>query len=417
MILVYLLQKPRLKIEINADDKPNYNFNGKFVHLRVINKSKGILGGGTASFCRATLKVKNRGETSVFTPKWATKRDPIRQDTTIVVGTKIETRTTVDFVSLEEAKEEIIPPGESKLLDIALKNEGDTECYIHEPENMLPKYLTDRRRKPENKLIQGKYDCEATIDCSNFRQRRPFRFELDNDGSKSMNGLNLRLNKKSASNGKGIEKRKIWDRLMWGTATSNVLLAVLFLSVGLVGRPSHYFGKWAEIVCAVGLAIGVVTSLTFRKRVYNIFFREKDDKFSRISALLVTTAIMVNVTAISVQIDNLLVGISGFEYQVPVLERLATVVVFAILLSTASTFFLLPTKLFSQVGNSTPRGAHLLRILSMTVMVITILTLLLYAVRILTPIVTDLTIFSLFLSVIITSGAIGKEIHSLAEQE
>jgi hypothetical protein len=68
-----------------------------------------------------------------------------------------------------------------------MKIDKETSCYIHVPESFMPRY--PKRRNPESEYSQGKFYCEATIECSNTKSNM-LKFYLLNDGQK-MDGLTL----------------------------------------------------------------------------------------------------------------------------------------------------------------------------------------------------------------------------------
>ena len=187
VVLIYLLQKPRLSISIPQSESSNKAFGGKFVHLIVRNRSKGILGGGMANHCKGIITVNVEGEKKSFVTKWASKRDPISIQYFQISDGNFGGVMSTDLIGIQECKYEDFFPGERKKLDVAMKYEGESDCYIHEPENFLPNYTG--RRKPENKLKNEKYVCEARIECSNGKSK-PMSFTLINNGT-TMESLSL----------------------------------------------------------------------------------------------------------------------------------------------------------------------------------------------------------------------------------
>ena len=189
VVSIYLFQKPRIALHISDDDKTNVAFGGKFVHLVVENKSKGILGGVSANHCKGIIKVHSgNGQEKEFITKWASQRDPISMQYLPISNGQMGGITTVDLIGIEECKYENFFPGERKKLDVAMKMDNDTSCYIHEPENFLPIY--PNRKNPKNGYGPGKFFCEATIACSNTKSNK-LKFYLLNDGQ-NMDGLTLK---------------------------------------------------------------------------------------------------------------------------------------------------------------------------------------------------------------------------------
>lgn len=62
---------------------------------------------------------------------------------------------------MDAAKSQDIAPGETALIDVAMKQRGDPQCYIHEPENY--KELEHKR----NPLPPSDYPFVLTLKCRN----------------------------------------------------------------------------------------------------------------------------------------------------------------------------------------------------------------------------------------------------------
>lgn len=184
VILVYFLQKPKLVVSLIKNEPPNLNFKGKFTHLNIINKSKGFLGGGLANHCSGTIVVIIGQNEKKFLTKWELNRDPINTQYLVLPNGSVQPITTVDLVSIEEAKYTQLFPGESKNLDVAMKLDGEKFAYMHEPENFLPQNV--KRRKKENELPEGKFKAQAQINCSNCKSKI-LNFYISNYGNKMEN--------------------------------------------------------------------------------------------------------------------------------------------------------------------------------------------------------------------------------------
>ena len=145
--LTYKLQKPNLVVSIN-DDKYDERYQTYYVHLKVKNASRGYLGGGAAINCRCKLTLQGRN----YITKWATRPNPLRRE--ILPGAVVNPVVNVpDPLYLDQAKYEYLRPSDEKLLDVAVRFRGSSDCYIHEPEN-----FEDLNYKPEkNRLGVGEY--------------------------------------------------------------------------------------------------------------------------------------------------------------------------------------------------------------------------------------------------------------------
>jgi hypothetical protein len=84
-----------------------------------------------ASDCRGSLQIAGK----TYTPKWATRPEPL-------ITTGFTKRGDLFFPVgqpqswlMDLAKSQDIAPGQDAFIDVAMKQRGDENCYIHEAEN------------------------------------------------------------------------------------------------------------------------------------------------------------------------------------------------------------------------------------------------------------------------------------------
>lgn len=156
MISVNRWQKPTLVISL-ADNRYDGQAPAHYVHLRVLNKDtfwRRWIGGGTAVNCKCTLTV-------IF--------DALGRLTAAV--------RVPDQEHIDQAKLNVIRPGETKYADVAIRARGDSYCYIHTPENFLEK---EYPKGPETaRLPPGAFDASAFIECDGYRTEN-FDFAIVN---------------------------------------------------------------------------------------------------------------------------------------------------------------------------------------------------------------------------------------------
>lgn len=154
LFVVYFAQLPRLQIEL-ADDKFDPKFEQYYLHLKVTNTSWGFLGGGVASECRGALDIAGR----TYTPKWATRPEPLITTGFVKKGDLWFPVGTPQSWLMELGRTQDIAPGQVGFIDVAMKQRGDENCYIHEVENYLH---PDHKHNP---LPPETYPFTMTISC------------------------------------------------------------------------------------------------------------------------------------------------------------------------------------------------------------------------------------------------------------
>ncbi|MCI4345567.1 MAG: hypothetical protein L3K07_02255 [Thermoplasmata archaeon] len=169
---LYLSQTPSLKIRV-ADDKFNPKLGGMyFLHVVVKNEARGFLGGGTAIDCEGVLRLG----TTIWTPKWATRPEPLSWHLIPLQGNQVQAVPWIDWSLMEECKSETLGPGEEKTLDIAVKVAEDAKVYIHEPRN----YEDGKHKK--NPLEPGVHHLTLAMKYRGG-QSAPVKLRLENDAS------------------------------------------------------------------------------------------------------------------------------------------------------------------------------------------------------------------------------------------
>lgn len=152
-ITLYVSQAPSFSVRA-ANDEYNPKLGGMyFLHVIVRNNARGFLGGGTASDCEGVLVVNHQR----FTPKWASRPEPLSWHLVPVDGDKLRAVPWIDWALMEECKSETLGPREERTLDIAVKVAGDRNVYIHEPRN-----YEDPQHK-RNPLPPGSYSLSLTL--------------------------------------------------------------------------------------------------------------------------------------------------------------------------------------------------------------------------------------------------------------
>lgn len=181
-LLIFVIQTPSFEVRVAKDEwdkqSPFY-----FLHVVVKNTSMGYLGGGIAADCQGSIIVD---ETSrPFTPKWATRAEPIQRDIVPKAGGGFDVIITVEPALIDQSKHETMGPEEERVLDIAVKVNGDPLCYIHEPENY---YDPMHKRNPYG---PGPHRISLTLKHGS-RRAGPFEFVLDNGAGTKPDSLVLR---------------------------------------------------------------------------------------------------------------------------------------------------------------------------------------------------------------------------------
>ena len=188
-VLVYLFQAPDFEIAGIPEpaegrlpgSRPDVT-TARWVHVSVRNSSRGLLGGGTAAGVSAVLWYHGLGE---YSTKWAELPNPLD---ILTIETREGPRLAFvpNLLQMDSCKRITIEAGESKDLDIAVKFDGDPNCYIAVPENFRYSDL----RNPLARLLPGTHTFELQI---NYRGNKTSlgEFRLHNGSSESSRDLYL----------------------------------------------------------------------------------------------------------------------------------------------------------------------------------------------------------------------------------
>ncbi len=181
--LLYKIQQPSLIVTL-GNDKYDERFEAHFVHLKVTNASKAFLGGGTAVNCRGKITLEDDHS---FITKWATRANPVRTEI-VSVGSELKLISAVEPAYIDQAKYEYLRPGDERSLDVAVRFRGESNCYIHEPEN-----FTDPNYRPKrNQLPPGVYPFTVVFEYDGGRSKE-FRFRIVNREGSSPSMLSLEM--------------------------------------------------------------------------------------------------------------------------------------------------------------------------------------------------------------------------------
>ena len=85
-----------------------------------------------------------------------------------------------DETKVEQAKREDIPGGAGRMLDIAVKYDGDAECYVHTPEN----FFAPGMKPPNHRLNSRQYEVIVSVESENGAQATS-TFMLENLGNRA----------------------------------------------------------------------------------------------------------------------------------------------------------------------------------------------------------------------------------------
>jgi hypothetical protein len=173
VIAVKIMQSPNLRISL-VDDGYDGQADAKYVHLRVENVKTfwhDLVGGGTAVNCKCRVTLED-GKS--FVTKWAA-REPWGTQVTLDTSGKLVHVGVLDQQHMDQAKLEVLRPGEQKLIDIAVRLKGDSSCYVHAPEN-----FSDPNYRPlANEVRPGTYRATAVFECDGYGTK-PYRFRIVN---------------------------------------------------------------------------------------------------------------------------------------------------------------------------------------------------------------------------------------------
>ena len=167
------------KFEVVPDEDRYSGEDKRWVHLKVKNVSKPFLGGGEATNCRGEVTINGK---PYFT-KWATRPEPLRLEVVAVGDGKFRTVVISDPVLYDTARNEYIPPGEEKTLDVAYRAKGDESCFVNIPEN-YPNPRNDTR------VGTGQFEFTLVLHYSGGKSN-PFKFLLKNGEGDSPGQLTI----------------------------------------------------------------------------------------------------------------------------------------------------------------------------------------------------------------------------------
>lgn len=407
VVLIYLLQRPRIQIEVKQDEKPNLQFGAKFVHIFVRNNSLGIFGGGTAIHCKGTIKVVKPGKTE-FVTKWATRRDPV----SVQYSTNGQFITT-DLVGIEESKYEDIFPGETKRLDVAIKWDGEDDCYIHEPENFLPKF--HNRRNPEDVIHKGEFNCTVTIECASPNIKKSHNFKLVNKGS-SFRDFNLREADKAYPRAVDLKTYRFWRAIL--LVISITLLIIALVSFTFDRLVPYFFGWVTDLEMVLGTTLAIILLTVSFNSGFEWWMRRISNRFKNSWVLrehsVISFLVLVGCFGIAVGMANLVVGHIGKEYTISELFDLILVVVASFLFLVAGLYS--GHRRSSAIPSKKKVWETLIESVLLLSIVIAVLSIVLFYIKILTTTVFWVTIVALWLSVFASSDTISREI-SMSEEK
>lgn len=186
VITVNHLQRPSLVVSI-ADNKYDGQAPAHYVHLQVENIKTtwhGLVGGTAAVKCKCTLTLEDGRR---FVTKWAS-REPWGTEIAIDPSGKVVLPVRVlDQKHIDQAKLEVLDVGEQKRVDVAVRLNGDSSCYIHTPENFLdPNY-----RPKTHEVLPGIHRVTAVIEHDGDRGHI-FQFTIVNEAGDRPGLLALR---------------------------------------------------------------------------------------------------------------------------------------------------------------------------------------------------------------------------------
>jgi putative Mn2+ efflux pump MntP len=404
LLAIYLLQRPRIRIRIQENEKPNTQFGAKFVHILVTNKSFGLLRGGVAEHCKGTITVDKPGK-KVFVTKWATKRDPV----SLQYVSKTRVIQTVDLVAVEESKYETIFPGETKPLDVALKLNNEEEFYMHEPENFIPPI--QKRKKPDNLVGKGEFICTVSLECGNHRTNVSHTFKLVNRGS-GYDDFFLEELTQSVSHS---DYTVIYDSWRWSLlAIGLTLVGIPVAAIVIDGGIPYFFGWYAVAEMVLSTILGIVViSASFQKGFQwwfnGISKRVRNEWISKPQSI-VSFLIVLGSFGIAVSIANLVVGYVGKEYTKIELLELASVVLASFLFIALGLYSGHKRSLVAAVSKK--RWETLIESVLLVSIVISVLSIILFYIQVLTTGIFWVTIIALWLSVYASSDIISREIST-----
>lgn len=179
-IIVFLLQLPKFTVW-SAEDEWDKKAKWKFIHVWVRNDATNFLGGGVAADLRGSISVD--GGHQGYKPKWVDKAEPIDQKL-VPTSQGLAFGVVIDPALIKEAERQTLNPGEQRLLDIAMKVNGDELCYIHEADNYR---FPDHKKNP---FSVADHHISLVLKWGT-REAGPFEFILKNGPGPSPDSLTL----------------------------------------------------------------------------------------------------------------------------------------------------------------------------------------------------------------------------------
>jgi hypothetical protein len=136
-VLIYLFQKPDFAVLggafVTEGHKPGEDLaavTAWWIHVNVLNTSRGLLGGGTASGVSGKMVFED-GRT--FRTKWEAKDNPLGVALRLLPDGRVAQILYPDRFRIPTVRQDVLAAGESKSLDIAVKWKGDPNAYIWDP--------------------------------------------------------------------------------------------------------------------------------------------------------------------------------------------------------------------------------------------------------------------------------------------
>ncbi len=175
-VFLHLSSKPSLEI-LAANDEHAPGHPIKYVHVIVRNKDRRFLFRQTAVNCNSEVTFTEASSGRSFGPfrtKWASRPNPV---VPTIDPSSHKAVLLPDETKIDQAGHEDIPSGSGRGLDIAVKIEGDTQCYAHSPENFF-----DPNYRPQTHRLDGtKYSVMVVVRSEN-KAKAQRAFMLSNIG-------------------------------------------------------------------------------------------------------------------------------------------------------------------------------------------------------------------------------------------
>lgn len=183
-------KKPWLEINIGSiDDGQKTNLSPyRFLHVSAMNKPVGrpwkyFTDRNIAHSCQAIIEVYNidnpqqRAIKDIIYARWSGTPELV-QTVAIPTPQGAATLYVPDITKLPQGRRMDLLPGYKEGIDVALKFDGDPECYIFSNES----YFHPQWKNPKWKLDPGKYRIRVKLFSGSLRKEK--HFLLINEGTK-----------------------------------------------------------------------------------------------------------------------------------------------------------------------------------------------------------------------------------------